>query len=350
MLGILLSSGMALAISGNADSSDDQKIPKSVQIALKKRLPVDRAIDVAASMNAEPRELEAVYSVGAGEYTAGYVLPESDSMPSSQEITQTMIGWFKQDRKLLKTTVGSDDKAARKTISELNAVINRLQGGEAKIAEMTVATSTPTTKLERNFNVQSANDVDALTRQRAEADEVTFSPQNYGTDYNWTPKRGYVSTRCCSYERRYTYQNFKWNSWRMGKLKNKSRHPLAFEAESTYMRENGTYLGRLVGHSSNLPQDYRDTEFSDFSNTRTVAIGTTGVKKLRANRYYYGLIRATRGRDHRETGGMNAQYGRRTYGCRGGAWCMLRPSATDIVLRATVGYRVPGSKSWQSGS
>lgn len=353
--GVLLSAGTALAVSGNAGSHNDGKRPRSVELILEKKLPVDQALSVAKSVDVDPRELVAVHSVGESEYTAGYVLTNGNVTPSPQEVTQTITEWFKQDKRLM---YGEGAKAspngAPDVVRELSLVIDSLREDGAKIEKIRVSTTASPTQLKQDPNIRSATDTTILAQQRDEA-EFTFEGQNFNGATRWAPKWGYISTRCCSKDqrgigRRYVYQSLKWNKWRMGKLKNQSRNPIAFESDATYPRRGGTYLGSVIGYSSNFPGSYRETEVSDSGDVRRTGIGTTRVDKLRANRSYYGTVRTWPGKDKRETGGVSVQWGRKTVGCNGSAWCMLRVSGNDIVLRPGRGYTVPGSKSWRSGS
>lgn len=353
VLGILLSSGIAMAVSESAVSSKDKK-PRSVEIDLEKKLPVDQALDVANSMNATPKELVAVHSLEGSDYTAGYVLTGSNSMPSPQEVTQTMIEWFKQDKKLAHSkSAKASSENGPKLARELSSVITSLQNNGAKIKEMRVSTSVSNAELEQEPGIQSATDTATLVQRREES-EVVLEPQNWNGATRWAPKNGYIATRCCSTDRRgvgrrYVYQSFQWNRWRLGKLKNKSRYPTAFESDATYPRRGGTYLGSVIGYSSNLPGSYRETEVSDGGTVRRTGVGTTRVDRLRAYKVYYGTVRTWPGNDRRETGGVSVQWGRKSAGCNGSAWCMLRTSGNDIVLRPGRGYIVPGSKSWRSG-
>ncbi|MGB3683572.1 MAG: hypothetical protein WA990_13930 [Rubrobacteraceae bacterium] len=299
--------------------------------------------------------MKAVYRIGKeSEYSAGYVLPGDEPTPAPQEITQTMIDWFNQDKRLAYNRVDRTSTGnAAETVRELTSVVRSLKKNGAKIKEVRVSTTISTTELEQDSNILSATETATLVQQREES-EITFEPQNYKTDKPYTPKTGYISTRCCSTDRngvgrRYVYQSFKWNRWRMGKLKNRSRYPIAFEMDATYPRGGGTYLGSVIGYSSNLPGSYRETEVSDGGNVRSTGVGTTRVDKLKAYKRYWGTVRTWPGKDRRETGGVRAQWGRKSVGCNGSAWCMLRTADTDLILRPDRGYTVPGRKSWRSG-
>lgn len=341
------------------------KTVKPVDLTLEKELPVDQALNVIDSINADPEQLIAVYSVGVDEYAAGYVIDEQKPLPSAEDVTQTITSSFKGDKqRLQKSAVAeanqSDAQAEQSTdpmpkvnsqteVGELDTIIDTVQSNDARIDQIVVQTDKPVAELEQNPSVREAADVFTGARNKEVA---SIEPLNAGhPDSRWAPKRGYISTNCCySTGHRYVYQSFEWNNWRMGNLKRINSYNVTYEPDATYNRAYGTYLGSVVSWSSNLPNRYLDTEFLDRFTSRGIrvlTVGTADAHKLRANKRYYTSIRATRGKQNGESAGATAQNGYRyPAGCFS-RWC-IEGRASDVLIFVNSGYNIPGARHWVS--
>ena len=364
---------------------ENVEVVREVVVDLEGDQTVDQALRVAESAGAFPEEVIATYRVGEGEeYAAGYLPQEGEPLPSAQEVTQTMISAFQEDMQLVREsdapdtpqgavelpedrlTATPEEEAAKEqaVISELTSVVDALQSNGAQIDVMTMQTAAPTNQIEGDPAVASATDENTETAPPETAEEPPLTTVNDGAnDSNWAPKRGFVKTACCAGDRnlRFAYQKFEWNKWRMSNLKNKNSRPW-YEADNLYVRDRGTYLGKVGYWTSNMPRKYLDTEFLDrftSPDVRVMSVGSLQVEDLKPDRWYFTTIRAFKGNQDSDGAGANAQYGiRRNEYCLSGslsdapkrrwnAWCAIQGSASDVLV-GLGDYRAPGSARWYS--
>lgn len=175
------------------------EVVKEISVDLAGEKSVEQALQVADSVDAAPEELVANYEVGEDNYGFGYVLTDTEPMPSAEEVTQTMISAFQEDIEMLQETslptapdqdTATPDQATatpdqwaetpeaelaeeEATTSDLESVIDTVQSSGAKVDEMTVQTATSVDQIEQNPAVESAVDTSSFPPE-----EDTAQPDN----------------------------------------------------------------------------------------------------------------------------------------------------------------------------
>jgi hypothetical protein len=148
---------------------------------------------------------------------------------------------------------------------------------------------------------------------------------------SWSPSQlSRVSANSAIDGYRFGRTSFSWGPLRMGNLK--CYDDVTFEPDFvTYNYDDRHYYDHdITAWSSNLPDDYKDTQFSDSDDEWVFTIGTAMASKLQKNTTYYAYFRTARGNASMDDAKIVLQRGNRTPSWCTSTWCIFGRASNRV--------------------
>ncbi|HEY6932290.1 MAG TPA: hypothetical protein VI452_02740 [Marmoricola sp.] len=143
---------------------------------------------------------------------------------------------------------------------------------------------------------------------------------------------------------RYGSTKFYWGATRMGNLK--CYDDVTFEPDFvTYNYDDKHYYDKgITAWASNMPDPYKDTQFSDSGDERVYTVGESHADRLVKDTWYRAYFRTEHGNTGSDTAKLNLQRGNRTPSICDSTWCIFAKATNRVPDSGW--FDIPSDRGW----